>query len=39
MSLIWRHDNPHPALVTLRDHLSSRRVDTPDEKVWLPSWA
>jgi len=39
MSLIWRDDNPHPALSKLRDYLSSRRVDTPDEKVWMPKWA
>ncbi|MGW0431818.1 LysR family transcriptional regulator [Micromonospora sp. NPDC003197] len=39
MSLIWRDDNPHPALRKLRDHLRSRRVDVPDEKVWLPKWA
>jgi DNA-binding transcriptional LysR family regulator len=39
MSLIWRDDNPHPALSGLRDYLSSRRVDTPDEKVWMPKWA
>lgn len=39
MSLIWRDDNPHPALGKLRDHLRSRRVDAPDEKVWLPKWA
>ncbi|SCL44598.1 DNA-binding transcriptional regulator, LysR family [Micromonospora citrea] len=38
MSLIWRDDNPHPALSTLRDHLSSRRMDTPDEDVWMPKW-
>ena len=38
MSLIWRDDNPHPALGELRDHLDSRRVDTPDEEVWLPTW-
>jgi DNA-binding transcriptional LysR family regulator len=39
MSLIWRADNPHPALSKLRDHLRSRRVDTPGEKVWTPEWA
>jgi hypothetical protein len=39
MSLIWRADNPHPGLRKLRDHLGSRRVDTSDEKVWLPAWA
>jgi DNA-binding transcriptional LysR family regulator len=39
MSLIWRADNPHPGLSRLRDHLGSSRVDTSDEKVWLPTWA
>nr|WP_281374235.1 LysR substrate-binding domain-containing protein [Micromonospora jinlongensis] len=38
MSLIWRDDNPHPALATLRDHLDSRRVRSPDTEVWLPTW-
>ncbi|WP_433554525.1 LysR family transcriptional regulator [Micromonospora zamorensis] len=38
MSLIWRDDNPHPALATLRDHLDSRRVRPPDTEVWLPTW-
>ncbi|MEV6150382.1 LysR family transcriptional regulator [Nonomuraea sp. NPDC052129] len=38
MSLIWRDDNPHPALVELRDYLDSRRVDVPDTEVWLPKW-
>lgn len=38
MSLIWRDDNPHPALGKLRDHLSASRVDVPDEEVWMPKW-
>ncbi|MEV0352994.1 LysR family transcriptional regulator [Nonomuraea sp. NPDC050680] len=38
MSLIWREDNPHPALVELRGYLDSRRVDVPDADVWLPTW-
>ncbi|MCG5471207.1 LysR family transcriptional regulator [Micromonospora sp. LAH09] len=38
MSLIWRDDNPHPALAALRDHLDSRRVRAPDAEVWLPTW-
>ncbi|MEU7749287.1 LysR family transcriptional regulator [Nonomuraea sp. NPDC049158] len=38
MSLIWRDDNPHPALVELRDYLDSKRVDVPDTDVWLPTW-
>ncbi|GIG90394.1 LysR family transcriptional regulator [Plantactinospora endophytica] len=39
ISLIWRDDNPHPALGSLRDHLGSSRVETPGEQVWLPNWA
>ncbi|MDN3353425.1 LysR family transcriptional regulator [Actinomadura sp. DC4] len=35
-SLIWRGDNPHPALRTLRDHLGSVR---PDAGTWTPAWA
>jgi hypothetical protein len=33
MSLIWRDDNPHPALLKLRDYLDSRRADVPDTEV------
>lgn len=36
MSLIWRDDNPHPALATLRRYLAARRVEVPD--AWTPSW-
>lgn len=38
MSLIWRDDNRHPALIKLRDYLDSRRADAPDTEVWLPKW-
>jgi DNA-binding transcriptional LysR family regulator len=38
MSLIWRDDNPHPALNKFRDYLDSRRVDAPDTEVWIPKW-
>lgn len=38
ISLIWRDDNPHPALTELRAHLDSRRADAPDTEVWLPTW-
>ncbi|MDO8209727.1 LysR family transcriptional regulator [Conexibacter sp. CPCC 206217] len=38
MSLIWRHDNPHPALARLRDHLATRRTGVSDSDVWIPSW-
>ncbi|MEV0373850.1 LysR family transcriptional regulator [Streptomyces sp. NPDC050636] len=38
-SLIWRSDNPHPALTTLRDHLGSKRPDHGDAETWTPKWA
>ncbi|MEU9124305.1 LysR family transcriptional regulator [Streptomyces sp. NPDC048506] len=38
LSLIWRDDNPHPALVELRRYLDSRRTDSPDANVWRPKW-
>ncbi|WP_458686480.1 hypothetical protein [Nocardia tengchongensis] len=40
MSIIWRNDNPHPALVELHDHLDSKRAAVPDtEDDWIPTWA
>lgn len=38
LSLIWRDDNPHPALGKFRDYLGSRRTDAPGTNVWLPTW-
>lgn len=38
ISLIWRDDNPHPALAALRDHLVATRPDHGDEETWRPSW-
>jgi hypothetical protein len=38
MSLIWRDDNPHPALTRLRGYLDSRRTDSPGASVWIPEW-
>jgi DNA-binding transcriptional LysR family regulator len=38
-SLIWRRDNPHPALRALREHLSSPRPDHADQGCWVPEWA
>lgn len=35
MSLIWRADNPHPALARLRGHLGSVRADP---ETWTPHW-
>ncbi|MFF2554648.1 LysR family transcriptional regulator [Nocardia sp. NPDC058058] len=37
LSIIWRADNPHPGLTTLRAYLESRRPLTPDTDVWLPA--
>ncbi|MFF8189506.1 LysR family transcriptional regulator [Streptomyces bobili] len=37
-SLIWRRENPHPALTTLRDYLGSAPPDRPGSAVWTPSW-
>lgn len=38
LSLVWRDDNPHPALRTLRDYLGFRRAQAPATEVWLPHW-
>ncbi|MGG7570793.1 LysR family transcriptional regulator [Streptomyces sirii] len=38
-SLIWRGDNPHPALRTLRDYLAARRPGPDDAGTWRPEWA
>ena len=35
-SLVWRRDNPHPALAALRDHL---RPGVRAAGVWRPGWA
>ncbi|MET0235022.1 MAG: LysR family transcriptional regulator [Kibdelosporangium sp.] len=35
-SLIWRGDNPHPALAALRDHLGTAQ---PRLGTWQPAWA
>ncbi|MDJ0382477.1 LysR family transcriptional regulator [Streptomyces sp. G-G2] len=37
-SLIWRRDNPHPALTTLRNYLGSAQPDRPDSGTWTPTW-
>jgi len=39
MSVIWRGDNPHPALNNFRDYLHSRRTGASDVEVWTPEWA
>jgi DNA-binding transcriptional LysR family regulator len=38
MSLIWRDDNPHPALTRLRGYLDARRTDAGGADVWIPKW-
>ncbi|MEU1468763.1 LysR family transcriptional regulator [Streptomyces sp. NPDC005761] len=37
-SLIWRRDNPHPALTALRDHLRSTQPDRLADGTWKPAW-
>lgn len=38
-SLIWRSDNPHPALTTLRNYLGSTQPNHRDTETWTPKWA
>lgn len=38
-SLIWRGDNPHPALSTLRGYLGSALTHRGDAETWAPTWA
>ena len=38
MSVIWRADNPHPALGEFRAYLHARDADAPDLDVWTPAW-
>jgi DNA-binding transcriptional LysR family regulator len=38
LSLIWRDDNPHPALSKFRDYLDSQPAGTPATEVWAPTW-
>jgi hypothetical protein len=35
-SLIWHTDNPHPALTTLRNHLTNTTT-TPPSDTWRPT--
>lgn len=38
-SLLWRRDNPHPALDTLRAHLTAAATAGPDAAgTWRPDW-
>jgi hypothetical protein len=38
-SLIWRGDNPHPALTTLRYYVGSAQPGHGDHGLWTPTWA
>ncbi|UNO38562.1 LysR family transcriptional regulator [Streptomyces sp. MST-110588] len=38
-SLLWRTDNPHPALTALRDYLAAVEPRRPDTDTWVPAWA
>ncbi len=38
-SLIWRGDNPHPALASLRDHFANARPRPGGVGTWVPKWA
>jgi len=41
-SLIWRRDNPHPGLATLRAYLASAKPGKPGAggaETWTPAWA
>ena len=37
-SLVWRRDNPHPALATLRGYLATTRPARGDHGLWTPAW-
>ncbi|MFG1946367.1 LysR family transcriptional regulator [Nonomuraea sp. NPDC048826] len=37
-SLLWRRDNPHPALATLRAHLAAASPGHGAAGTWTPSW-
>jgi DNA-binding transcriptional LysR family regulator len=38
-SLVWRADNPHPALAALRGYLTAGGPGRPADGTWTPSWA
>ncbi|MDX3310951.1 LysR family transcriptional regulator [Streptomyces sp. NPDC054884] len=37
-SLLWRRDNPHPALATLRAHLATAATGHDAAGTWTPNW-
>ncbi|THA70007.1 LysR family transcriptional regulator [Streptomyces sp. A0958] len=38
-SLLWHRDNPHPALTTLRAHLTATTAGHDAAGTWVPGWA
>lgn len=38
-ALLWRQDNPHPALAVLRGHLRRTLITMPNASTWTPAWA
>lgn len=38
-SLLWHRDNPHPALTTLRTHLTATTAGHDAAGTWVPGWA
>ncbi len=39
MSVIWRDDNPHPALAVLRTFIVAAKPPPPSGEIWVPAWA
>ncbi|MGW1228254.1 LysR family transcriptional regulator [Streptomyces sp. NPDC002530] len=37
-SLVWRRDNPHPALAALRSHLTATATGLDADGTWVPGW-
>ncbi|MEU0412136.1 LysR family transcriptional regulator [Streptomyces griseorubiginosus] len=37
-SLLWHRDNPHPALATLRTHLTAGTATRDTAGTWVPGW-
>lgn len=38
-SLVWRSDNPHPALTALRRFVGARKHKEASGETWMPRWA
>jgi DNA-binding transcriptional LysR family regulator len=38
-SIIWRGDDPHPALRTFLEHLHNVQTSIPAVETWAPAWA